>query len=82
MALLSEQERFEVYSEAMEANTEEYSLLKAELRAVVDAADVFAEGNQGDFNASLPLPGRTALNAAQKTDAFARVIRKRHGAGI
>ncbi len=82
MAVLPEADRVDVWGEHMARNTEEYSLGKADLRAVVDAADVWAQDNKASYNAALPLPGRTALSTQQKADVLVRILRKRFGAGI
>ena len=57
------------------------AVLKAELRAAVDAADQWASDNAAAYNAALPLPARTVLTASQKARLLAWVILKRWNVG-
>lgn len=82
MSLLPEQDKFDVWREFMANNTENLSLTKADLRAVVDAADVFAQNYRSDLNAALPQVGQEELSQVQQADMFARILRKRDKARI
>lgn len=82
MAVLTDGDRFDTWQQMMQENTEEFSLGKADLRAVFDAADVWVQDNKASYNAALPLPGRAALSSSQKADVLARILQKRFGVGI
>ena len=82
MALLPEQDKFEVWKEFMATNTEVFSLGKIDVRAVIDSADIFAQDTKASFNANLPLKGRTELSPTQKADVFALILHKRSKVGI
>lgn len=83
MAVLTEQERRDVWKEAMQIwsarNEETGTLLKAGLRAAVNATDQFIEDNAAAYNAVLPIAARTTLTAAQKAELFSIVALKRYG---
>ncbi len=57
-------------------------LIKAEMRAAVDAADDWVDANQVSYNNALPTAAKTQLTAAQKALLLAVVLRKRFGAGV
>ena len=48
-------------------------------RVVVDATDSWIDTNVAAFNTALPEPGKSALNATQKTIIFCYVALKRAG---
>lgn len=54
------------------------NLTKAELRAVINACDQWADDNTASFNSSLPQPGRSALTSSQKAQILANVILRRY----
>lgn len=54
-------------------------ITKAEVQAVIDAADSWQDANAASFNAALPEPGKTVLNLTQKTIIFCYVALKRAG---
>ena len=54
------------------------NLTKADLQAAVNAIDDWIDGNAAAFNASLPLPARTVLTAAQKARLFSLVAQRRY----
>jgi hypothetical protein len=69
MAVLSEQERFDVWAEAMRGRVPgALELTKPELRAAVDAMDDWIDANSASFNSSIPQPARAALTTKQKPD--------------
>ena len=82
MAVLSESDRFAAWREMMKANTEEFSLTKGELRAAIDAADVWVQDNKVSFNNALPAAAKAALSNTQKAHLLVFVTEKRFGAGI
>jgi len=61
---------------------EEIDLSKAELRAAVDATDVWIDSNQASYNAALPVPAQTNLTLAQKTFLFCSVALMRVGVNV
>jgi hypothetical protein len=82
MAVLTEEDRFDVWADYMTRNTEEFSLLKADLRAAVDATDVWIQDNKVSFNNALPAVAKAALSNAQKSKLLTFVAAKRFGGGI
>lgn len=80
MAVLSDPDRADVTADIMRelSNLREATgLNKIDLRAAVNAADVWADANAGSFNTTLPVAARTALTAAQKARLLMFVIRQR-----
>ena len=80
MAILDEPNRFDVWAEYMRQESRirrALGLTKDELRAAVDATDTWIDDNAGSYNAALPLPARTALNAEQKLKLFLAVALRR-----
>lgn len=78
MANLTDEQRREVFIRWMRTNAEGVSITKAELRAAVDAVDGWLEANQASFNAAIPNPARSQLNAKQKALLAAFVALRRH----
>lgn len=54
-------------------------VVKADLRAAVDATDAWIEANQAAFNTALPQPFRGAATTPQKTLLFCYVAMRRAG---
>lgn len=52
-------------------------LLKANVKAAIDAADQWVEDNSTSFNNALPQPARGALSAKQKAALLVWVVRRR-----
>jgi hypothetical protein len=80
MAVLPDADRHQIWARYMSDLSSEgdpLPLLKAELRAAVDAIDGWVDDNAAAFNAAIPLPARTALTARQKARLLAFVIRRR-----
>lgn len=80
MAALTDADRVEIWAEVMRdvsAGSEPCGVLKAELRAAVDAADVWANSNAGAYNSALPQPARTILTPGQKARLLMYVVRQR-----
>jgi len=49
------------------------NIVKADLRAAVDATDIWIDNNQASYNSALPVAARTNLTAIQKTLLFCAV---------
>jgi hypothetical protein len=83
MAVLSDNDRIAVWLQWMRENKDAITgaMTKAELRAAVDAIDVWANDNAAALNTAIPTPARTVLSASQKAALFSIVIFKRYGAG-
>ncbi len=82
MALLSEQDRASVWARLMNRGhhvLNPWRGRKSELRAAVDAADVWVEANTASFNAALPVAYRTAASPEQKALLLSSVVQKRYG---
>lgn len=82
MAVLTEEDRFAAWKDYMAKNTEEFSLSKTDVRAAIDAADIWVQDNKASFNTALPVAARNALSATQKANVLLFVVMKRFGAGI
>lgn len=54
-----------------------FNTTKPNLRAAVNAIDDWVVANQASFNTAIPLPARTELTVAQKTELLMRVLAKR-----
>lgn len=87
MAALSDAERAQLHRLYMRTFPGPCGVTKAQLRAVVDAADAWADTNQAAYitavNTALTGAGATtgAMTGAQKAEALVWVIRKRSGTG-
>lgn len=78
MATLTTQQRGEIH--AFLCRRFGYGgITKADVQAVVDATDTWIDTNAAAFNAALPEPGKSGLDAAQKTIIFCYVALKRAG---
>jgi hypothetical protein len=84
MAALSSNERAEVWADAMRELSEQRSsvgIVRADLRAAVDALDTFLNDNASAINTAIPQPARGALTPAQKALLLNYVIRRRYQVG-
>lgn len=84
MAALSDADRVAEWAELMRDFSRDHetcSITKANLRAAVDAADVWVDANAAAFNTALPQPARGALSAAQKSRMLTRIVRRRYETG-
>lgn len=79
MAVLSSTDRFRLMAAWMRDNVEACGVSKADLRAAVDATDVWIDGNTSSYNTALPTAARTALSLQQKTLLFCYVAMRRAG---
>ena len=82
MAVLTDQNRKELWAEYMSDASALFesigtTMLKADLRAIVDATDQWISDNKVSFNNALPNPGKTQLTSRQKTKIFMMVAAKR-----
>ena len=80
MAVISDADRVVVWEDALKnASVLDpfVGLLKADIRAAVDAVDGWVNDNAVSFNRALPLTARTALTVKQKARLLALVITKR-----
>lgn len=85
MAQLTEGDRQEINAEAQRywsAASAILGLTKAQLKAAVDATDVWIDDNASAYNTALPVAARTALNADQKTLLFCAVALRRAGLNL
>lgn len=83
MAIMTNQQRFDTWADYMRAppSGETVSIVKADLRAALDAVDQWVSDNAAAFNAAIPLPARTALSAGQKARLLMFVVQKRFAVG-
>ena len=84
MAVLSDTNRADVWAEFMRQlslERESLNVVKADLRAAVNAVDDWVETNKTAFNLALPIISRTNLTAAQKARLLSFVVTKRFVTG-
>lgn len=76
---MTEQGRFECWAEIMRHSLKPFpgTILKADLRAAVNAADDWCDANQASFVAALPEPFKSASTALQKRMLLLFVIAAR-----
>jgi hypothetical protein len=79
MAVMSATERARCRAQYMREQTTSPGISKVDLAAALAAVDQWIEDNSAAFNAALPLPFRTAANAAEKTVLFCYVAMRRAG---
>jgi len=80
MAVLSEVDRQRVWRGVMRYLSnlrQSLDLSKTELRAAVDATDIWIEDNQADYNNALPTAAKANLTIVQKTLLFCVVAAMR-----
>ena len=77
MAVLVDANRVTAYCEWMEDNRQPISIVKADLRAAINAADVWLDTNAAAFNLALPLAARTNFTPKQKALLLVAVIKAR-----
>ena len=82
MALLADADRAAVNADFQRTEAGAFgALLKADLRAAVNAIDQWAHDNAVAFNAAIPQPARAQLTATQKARLFAAILLKRYQKG-
>lgn len=77
MTLLVDGERVGIWADYMRNPAGALSLTKAELRAAVDAVDLWVDNNAAAFNTAIPQPARGALTAKQKAKLLMMVVEHR-----
>lgn len=77
MALMLDADRVLCWMNWMDDNRQDIGVVKMDLRAAIDATDVWLDTNQTGFNAALPLPARTTLTVRQKAILLMVVIARR-----
>lgn len=78
MAVLIDQDRFDVWADFMRQSFGDIGITKTELRAAVNALDDFMNTNAATINNAIPLPARTSLTTAQKAALLNFVVAKRY----
>lgn len=81
MAVLSDNARIAVWADAMRQisnDREACSIVKADLRAAVDAIDDWVVANATAFNNTLPTAAKNGLTTAQKSRLFMLVVARRY----
>lgn len=79
MAVLSDEDRRRTWAQLMRTGVGIPGVVKADLRAAVDATDAWIEANQAAYNAALPQPFRGAASLDAKTLLFCFVAMRRAG---
>jgi len=80
MAVLPDADRVAAWAEAMRLMSDGHepcSLTKAELRAAIDAVDVWVDDNATAYNTAIPQPARGALTTQQKARLLLLIVRRR-----
>ena len=79
MAVLSDADRALIAAQFMRENTEQVgALVKSDIRATVDALDVYLNDNATAINTAIPATPRGILTVGQKARIFGLVVRKRY----
>jgi hypothetical protein len=84
MAVLTDGQRVALHGDLMRALSavrEACPMLKADIRAAVNAADDWCNTNATAYNLALPLPFRTSATADQKSRLLEAVIVARRKVG-
>ena len=84
MAVMIDADRVETWAEFMrELSTEreQTSLTKNDIRAMIDAIDLFMSNNAAAINSAIPQPARSGATVSQKARALTNVVRKRYVKG-
>ncbi len=84
MAVLSDADRFAIWAQYMSdsgAVRDPLPLSKVDLRAAVNAIDVWVDSNLTAFNTAIPQPARSALTTKQKANLLLYVVRRRWDVG-
>ncbi len=84
MAVLSDADRFAIWAQYMRdsgAVRDPLPLSKVDLRAAVNAIDVWVDSNLTAFNTAIPQPARSALTTKQKANLLLYVVKRRWEVG-
>lgn len=82
MAVLADSDRADIWTDIMRQLSSERqscAITKADLRAAVDAIDVFLESNATAINNAFPAAAKAGLTTGQKARIVAYVALKRWG---
>lgn len=79
MVALPDLDRERIWRWFMRRNTDPCAFSKADLRAAINAVDVWIDANASSFNTALPQPFRGAATADQKTLILCWVAMRRAG---
>ena len=79
MAVLVDADRALVLTQWMRQNREDCGVTKADVRAAVDALDLYLDTNATAINTAIPQPARGALTSAQKARLLSLVALRRFG---
>jgi len=82
MAVLSDADRALTHAEWMSLGNFPPTVLKADLRAAVNAVDDWVDTNAAAYNTALPQPFRGDATAAQKALVLQFVVSKRFDTGV
>jgi len=77
MAILTNAERVAIWVEFNQDTGGSISVVKADLRAALDAADAWVDANAASFNAAIPQPARAELTTRQKARLLLLVVQRR-----
>jgi hypothetical protein len=80
MAVLSDADRQAIWAKYMaraSGRRDDLPLLKADLRAAVDAIDGWVDANATAYNTAIPQPARGALTTKQKAELLLDVVSRR-----
>ena len=77
MAVLADSDRVALWAQWMRDNTGTISIVKADLRAAVNAIDDWVDANAASFNTAIPQPARANLTVKQKAMLLMYVIKRR-----
>lgn len=83
MAVMSDQERFQTFAESMRDYRlgELPNMVKADLRAAIDAVDDWINANSASYNSALPVTARTNMTPTQKALLLMFVVSRRYSGG-
>lgn len=79
MATMSATDQQRCMNQYMRERNATGNFVKADLLAAVQATDSWIDSNAASFNAALPAAVRNGMSAAQKTELFCYVARRRAG---
>jgi len=84
MAVLADQDRFDIWAEVMRYKdfVSASGVTKADLRAAVNALDDFLNTNASATNTAIPQPARANLSTPVKALLLMHIIQKRYLKGV
>jgi hypothetical protein len=81
MAVLSDADRADVTTQCMQQMAGPHTILKADIRAAVNALDDWLNTNAPSANQALPQPARSAMSLADKALMNTLIVDKRYRTG-